>query len=287
MTGYDSKRQMAAKKLWDRPSVAFAEWWNNDHDESTNPFRPDSDAYWAWAAWKAALAQPALPVQPAQEQNTITFSTSADWVMRITADRRIEINEGVDVTDAAKKVLEAMQWMLKPAQECEALKLALDALEELLEQTETPPDKNCSCHIAPPCPDCVDYSGVRYAIEQTNKAITSIKAALAQPAQEPVECLDCGSHNVGLPANYDSLVDSVKTQPVQEPVALVIDGFLVKSELPEQYTGHLYTTPPKREWVGLTEEEIHNLDPASDSMLDQQRIDFARATEAKLKKKNT
>lgn len=34
------------------------------------------------------------------------------WVMRITADRLIEVNEGVDVTDAAKKVLEAMQLML-------------------------------------------------------------------------------------------------------------------------------------------------------------------------------
>ena len=55
---------------------------------------------------------------PAQEQNTITFSTSSvDWVMRITADRCIEVNEGVEVTEAAKKVLEAMQWMLKPAQE--------------------------------------------------------------------------------------------------------------------------------------------------------------------------
>jgi hypothetical protein len=55
--------------------------------------------------------------QPAQEQNKITFRTSSDWVMRITADRRIEVNEGVEVTEAAKKVLETMQWMLKPAQE--------------------------------------------------------------------------------------------------------------------------------------------------------------------------
>jgi hypothetical protein len=38
-------------------------------------------------------------------------------------------------------------------------------------------------------------------------------------------------------------------QPAQKPVALVIDGVLVKSELPEKYTGHLYTTPPKRERV--------------------------------------
>ena len=45
-------------------------------------------------------------------------------------------------------------------------------------------------------------------------------------------------------------------QPVQEPVALVIDGVLVKSALPEKYTGHLYTAPPQREWVELTDEEI-------------------------------
>ena len=52
-----------------------------------------------------------------QEPSTITFSAIGDWVMRITADRRIEVNEGVEVTEAAQKVLEAMQWMLKPAQE--------------------------------------------------------------------------------------------------------------------------------------------------------------------------
>jgi hypothetical protein len=49
--------------------------------------------------------------------NTIEFSTTHNelhntWVMRITADRRIEVNEDVEVTEAAKKVLEAMQWVL-------------------------------------------------------------------------------------------------------------------------------------------------------------------------------
>ena len=57
--GYQAKRKMAANKLWDKPSVAFDEWWNSDYDESTNPFRLKSGAYWAWAGWKAALAQPA------------------------------------------------------------------------------------------------------------------------------------------------------------------------------------------------------------------------------------
>jgi hypothetical protein len=49
--------------------------------------------------------------------NTIEFQTTSNtlmdgWVMRITADRRIEVNEDVDVNEAAKKVLETMQWML-------------------------------------------------------------------------------------------------------------------------------------------------------------------------------
>ena len=49
--------------------------------------------------------------------NMIEFrhtSLANEWVMRITADRRIEVNEGVEVNDAAKKVLEAMQHMLTP-----------------------------------------------------------------------------------------------------------------------------------------------------------------------------
>ena len=51
--------------------------------------------------------------------NTIEFSTTHNelhntWVMRITADRRIEVNEDVEVTEAAKKVLDAMQHLLPP-----------------------------------------------------------------------------------------------------------------------------------------------------------------------------
>jgi hypothetical protein len=34
------------------------------------------------------------------------------WVMKITPDRRIEVNEDVEVTEAAKKVLECIQTML-------------------------------------------------------------------------------------------------------------------------------------------------------------------------------
>jgi len=49
-----------------------------------------------------------------KEPNTIVFHKfDVDWVMRITADRRIEVNEGVEVTAAAQKVLDAMQYLLK------------------------------------------------------------------------------------------------------------------------------------------------------------------------------
>jgi len=44
--------------------------------------------------------------------NQIEFSKPGKWVMRITADRRIEVNENVTVTEAAQTVLEALQTLL-------------------------------------------------------------------------------------------------------------------------------------------------------------------------------
>ena len=48
--------------------------------------------------------------------NTVEFRSTSDntWVMRITADKKIEVNEDVDVTFAAQKVLDAMQGLLTP-----------------------------------------------------------------------------------------------------------------------------------------------------------------------------
>jgi len=71
MTGFDSKRKAAQDKLeqWDMPSEAFNNWWDSDYDDSTNPYERDSFAYWAWAGWQAALAQPAQ--EPVRECNSI------------------------------------------------------------------------------------------------------------------------------------------------------------------------------------------------------------------------
>ena len=51
----------------------------------------------------------------------------------------------------------------------------LRALEQLLENTEIPPDRNCSCHISPPCGDCVDFSSIRGAIEDAKAAIAKAR----------------------------------------------------------------------------------------------------------------
>tara|TARA_R110000868_G_scaffold182047_1_gene423029 strand:- start:510 stop:833 length:324 start_codon:yes stop_codon:yes gene_type:complete len=56
------------------------------------------------------------------------------WVMRITADRRIEVNEDVTVTEAAQTVLEALQTLLeqperKPLTDAD-IKLVMDGRGE-------------------------------------------------------------------------------------------------------------------------------------------------------------
>jgi hypothetical protein len=50
------------------------------------------------------------------------------------------------------------------------------ALEDLMEATGRPPERNCSCHISPPCPDCIDYWDWREALENANSALALVKA---------------------------------------------------------------------------------------------------------------
>ena len=48
----------------------------------------------------------------------------------------------------------------------------------------------------------------------------------------------------------------------------------------------LYTAPPKREWVGLTEIEICDIEADELTSANSETFSFARAIEAKLKEKN-
>ena len=96
-------------------------------DMKIAPFTIKSDAALAQpeldeAAFEAALQKQfqrdyaGYAIAAAAQPTLITFKGgNAEWVMRITADRRIEVNEGVEVSEAAQKVLDALQNLLRPA----------------------------------------------------------------------------------------------------------------------------------------------------------------------------
>jgi hypothetical protein len=73
-------------------------------------------------------------------------------------------------------------------------------------------------------------------------------------------------------------------QPAQEPVAFICQNNLYMAGDVDEYctATHipLYTTSPKREWVGLTEKEAK-------SFINFYKMDIARFVEAKLKEKNS
>jgi hypothetical protein len=91
-------------------------------------------------------------------------------------------------------------------------------------------------------------------------------------------------------ADYEALIrdltDALRGQPEQEPVAWIH----VNEEEKEELWWHnstskgkpLYTTPPQRTWVGLTDDEVKNLCLS----VGAEPIEV-RLIEAKLKEKNT
>jgi hypothetical protein len=101
----------------------------------------------------------------------------------------------------------------------------------------------------------------------------------------------------------EAIVREALAQPVQEPVAWAVvgDGKFGKYEIGrETETGldvsgywanrgyslvPLYTTPPKRKWVGLTGEEIQATHDTYHKRMGP--MEYAQAIEAKLKEKNT
>jgi len=87
--------------------------------------------------------------------------------------------------------------------------------------------------------------------EKMHEAITALKEALAQPEQEPVAF---ASHGV---------------------VNWIADKQFM-------HGAELYTTPPQRPWVGLTDKELEEF---SDAELGS--YDLCLEVEAKLKEKNT
>ena len=153
---------------------------------------------------------------------------------------------------------------------------------------------------------------LRLALEALNRgesqlrweAIAAIEEALAQP-KNGEQCHDCGGMGY-----QDGIGDRCPTcngfgqQPEQEPSARLMtyigrDGAYPKhgytvartyAECPKLHYPDsweegalLYTTPPKRTWVELTDDEFHDLQIEN---IDEPWANF-KAIEAKLKEKNT
>ena len=114
---------------------------------------------------------------------------------------------------------------------------------------------------------------------------------LRKAAEMALEALELGD-DISAEQMSDALeaLRQALAQPEQEPVAWVYNGILHEFDPSEFATSEvtpLYTAPPKREWVGLTDEEIEEckinggLPHAINWRLS------VKVMEAKLKEKNT
>jgi len=127
-------------------------------------------------------------------------------------------------------------------------------------------------------------------------AITAIKAALAQPAQDyaaknplggPAKIFDAMAACIRAGDSFDAVLRQygfAEAQPVQEPVAWQwLGSAQFRKKIPKGADktawSPLYTTPPQRPWVGLTDEEINKWTPEIHGVI--------QAIEAKLKEKNS
>ena len=110
-----------------------------------------------------------------------------------------------------------------------------------------------------------DFDADQFEWEIADEAITAIKAVLAQPEQEPVAWAML--HDNG---HY---IDAIHPDEHAR-----VEG---------KYIHPLYTTPPQRTWVGLTDDEILKFRDIVPNTLGYDLIEFAQAIEAKLKEKNT
>jgi len=67
--------------------------------------------------------------------NTITFNNmNSQWVMKITADRKLEINDDVEVSEAARIVLDSLQELLNKTKP-QYRELSDEEIREIHEQT--------------------------------------------------------------------------------------------------------------------------------------------------------
>jgi hypothetical protein len=135
------------------------------------------------------------------------------------------------------------------------------------------------------------------------QAITALKAALEQPYAEQARRVEQETHGRMRidPVTGDVSIGTPTEQPEQEPVVWGVDwgshGDRSCCTIIKQHTDGTrevvaveyapsYTHPPRREWRGLTEEEIHDCFQQRHRDKAVERRMITRAIEAALKEKN-
>jgi hypothetical protein len=111
-----------------------------------------------------------------------------------------------------------------------------------------------------------------YGLSRVSNAAEALRQALAQPEQEPVAWMLHYTDEGGVPMR--------ETFYSKDHMEFHKSHNEAHRGLKCQVTP-LYTVPPKKEWVGLTEADIYEL------MENEDEFEFARAIEAQLKQRNT
>ena len=110
-----------------------------------------------------------------------------------------------------------------------------------------------------------------------------------------LELLAVGTfHSPELQAKRTEVIEqglNALAQPEQEPVAWITQGGKGWLRWHKSYDDNkdsvpLYTTPPQRTWVGLTDEEIDELHGSPMNLEHSGALKWVRTIEAKLKEKN-
>lgn len=175
---------------------------------------------------------------------------------------------------------------------------------------------NCgklTMHMGNKCYQCCQIAHPDNGFDRTASHMAGEYVDTAQPEQEPVAWRNAAIrlgedlYSVGPDGYYDmtakqwldwalSVVTAPPSKSEKEPYGYVWtsvrDGMEVRFSrmFPNDFykpqdIKPVYTAPPKREWQGLTDEEIPTFDYATPQFLAEKK--FARAIEAKLREKNT
>ena len=122
--------------------------------------------------------------------------------------------------------------------------------------------------------DCFDVEGVN---KLTDQAIASLRQAIEQAEKQDGDCQQCGGKGC-------VACDAREQEPVAWMNAITKEIYWrnqINSDVPNV---PLYTHPPKREWVGLTEQQRNDIEDQCEMIIGKPAFD---AIDVKLKELNT